>query len=157
MKDALVSVEDRRFREHWGVDPVGIIRSVMVRAQSGRWRQGGSTITQQLARNIFLNNSRTFDRKIREAILSLALESKFSKDQILELYLNKVYFGGGAYGVDPPRASSSAIRASSFRWARRRSSPAWSRRLRTIRPRPMPRPPWTAPRWCWKPWSMPAR
>jgi len=100
MKDALVSVEDRRFREHWGVDPVGIVRSVMVRAQSGRWRQGGSTITQQLARNIFLNNSRTFDRKIREAILALALESKFSKDQILELYLNKVYFGGGAYGVD---------------------------------------------------------
>ncbi|WP_333839374.1 transglycosylase domain-containing protein [Novosphingobium sp.] len=100
MKDALVSVEDRRFREHWGVDPVGIVRSVMVRAQSGRWRQGGSTITQQLARNIFLNNSRTFDRKIREAILALALESKFSKNQILELYLNKVYFGGGAYGVD---------------------------------------------------------
>ncbi|MDK4805955.1 MAG: PBP1A family penicillin-binding protein [Novosphingobium aromaticivorans] len=100
MKDALVSVEDRRFREHWGVDPVGILRSLMVRAESGHWRQGGSTITQQLARNIFLNSSRTFDRKIREAVLALALESKFSKDQILELYLNKVYFGGGAYGVD---------------------------------------------------------
>ena len=100
MKDALVSVEDRRFREHWGVDPVGIVRSVMVRVQSGHWRQGGSTITQQLARNVFLNNSRTFDRKIREAVLALALEQKFSKDQILELYLNKVYFGGGAYGVD---------------------------------------------------------
>ena len=100
MKDALVSVEDRRFHQHWGVDPVGIVRSLMVRAQSGHWRQGGSTITQQLARNIFLNNSRTFDRKIREAVLALALEQKFSKDQILELYLNKVYFGGGAYGVD---------------------------------------------------------
>ncbi|MFX6907562.1 biosynthetic peptidoglycan transglycosylase, partial [Acinetobacter baumannii] len=79
---------------------IGIARSVMVRYQRGHWRQGGSTITQQLARNVFLNNSRTFDRKIREALLALALETKFSKDQILELYLNKVYFGGGAYGVD---------------------------------------------------------
>jgi penicillin-binding protein 1A len=156
MKDALVSVEDRRFREHWGVDPVGIMRSVMVRAQSGRWRQGGSTITQQLARNIFLNNSRTFDRKIREAMLSLALESKFSKDQILELYLNKVYFGGGAYGVDRPRASSSAIRASSS-LGEAAIIAGLVKAPRTIRPRPMPRPPWTAPRWCWKPWSMPAR
>jgi penicillin-binding protein 1A len=100
MQDAMISVEDRRFREHWGVDPIGIVRSVFVRARSGHWRQGGSTITQQLARNVFLNSNRTFDRKIREMILALALETKFSKDQILELYLNKVYFGGGAYGVD---------------------------------------------------------
>ncbi|MCW1383320.1 PBP1A family penicillin-binding protein [Novosphingobium sp. KCTC 2891] len=100
MKDAMISVEDRRFRDHWGVDPIGIVRSVMVRFETGRWRQGGSTITQQLARNIFLNNSRTFDRKIREAVLAMAIESKFTKNQILELYLNKVYFGGGAYGVD---------------------------------------------------------
>ena len=67
---------------------------------AGSWRQGASTITQQLARNIFLNNSRTLTRKMREAVLAMALEWKFSKDQILELYLNKVYFGGGAYGVD---------------------------------------------------------
>ncbi len=100
LKDAMISVEDRRFRDHWGVDPIGIVRSVMVRIQSGHWRQGGSTITQQLARNIFLNNSRTFDRKIREALLAMAIEQKFTKDQVLELYLNKVYFGGGAYGVD---------------------------------------------------------
>lgn len=100
LKDAMISVEDRRFRDHWGVDPIGIIRSVMVRIQTGHWRQGGSTITQQLARNIFLNNSRTFDRKIREALLAMAIEQKFTKDQVLELYLNKVYFGGGAYGVD---------------------------------------------------------
>jgi penicillin-binding protein 1A len=100
MKDAIVSVEDRRFRNHWGVDPIGVVRSVMVRYESGRWRQGGSTITQQLARTIFLNNSRTFGRKIREAVLALALESKFDKDEVLELYLNKVYFGGGAYGID---------------------------------------------------------
>jgi penicillin-binding protein 1A len=100
MQQAMVSVEDRRFRDHWGVDPIGIARSVVVRVEKGRWRQGGSTITQQLARNTFLNSNRTFDRKIREIVLALALETKFSKDQILELYLNKVYFGGGAYGVD---------------------------------------------------------
>jgi len=100
MKDAMISVEDRRYYDHYGVDPVGILRSLMVRVQSGRWRQGGSTITQQLARNVFLNNNRTFTRKAREAVLAIALETKFSKDQLLELYLNKVYFGGGAYGID---------------------------------------------------------
>ncbi len=100
MKSAMVSVEDRRFRNHIGVDPLGIARSIWVRIESGSFRQGGSTITQQLARTVFLNNTRTFDRKIREAVLALALETKFSKDQILELYLNKVYFGGGAYGID---------------------------------------------------------
>jgi penicillin-binding protein 1A len=100
LKDAMISVEDRRFRDHWGVDPVGIARSVWVRVRTGHWRQGGSTITQQLARNIFLNNTRTLDRKIREAVLAIAMEQKFTKDQVLELYLNKVYFGGGAYGVD---------------------------------------------------------
>jgi penicillin-binding protein 1A len=100
MKDAMVSVEDRRFRSHPGIDPIGVTRSLMVRVQSGRWRQGGSTITQQLARTVFLNNNRTFARKLREAVLAMALEWKFSKDEILELYLNKVYFGGGAYGID---------------------------------------------------------
>lgn len=100
MKQAMISVEDRRFYDHFGVDPVGIARSLFVRAQSGHWRQGGSTITQQLARNVFLNNNRTFARKAREAILAIALETKFSKAEILELYLNKVYFGGGAYGID---------------------------------------------------------
>jgi penicillin-binding protein 1A len=100
MQDAMISVEDRRYRDHYGVDPIGVIRSLFVRVESGHWRQGGSTITQQLARNVFLNNNRTFARKAREAILAIALETKFSKNQILELYLNKVYFGGGAYGVD---------------------------------------------------------
>ncbi len=100
MKQAMVSVEDRRFRSHIGVDPIGIARSFWVRLRDGHFKQGGSTITQQLARTVFLNNSKTFGRKMREMVLSLALESKFSKDQILELYLNKVYFGGGAYGID---------------------------------------------------------
>ena len=100
MRSAMIAIEDKRFRSHVGVDPIGIGRSVFVRVESGQWRQGGSTITQQLARNIFLTNSRTFGRKIKEAVLALALERKFSKDQILELYLNRVYFGGGAYGID---------------------------------------------------------
>jgi penicillin-binding protein 1A len=100
MKSAMVSVEDRRFRSHIGIDPIGVARALWVRVQGdGRW-QGASTITQQLARTVFLNNDRTFARKLRESVLALALEWKFSKDQVLELYLNKVYFGGGAYGVD---------------------------------------------------------
>jgi penicillin-binding protein 1A len=100
MKSAMIAVEDKRFRGHIGVDPVGMARSFKVRFETGSWRQGGSTITQQLARNIFLTNSRTFGRKVKEGILALALERKFSKNQILELYLNRVYFGGGAYGID---------------------------------------------------------
>src|SRR5215212_4705769 len=100
MRAAMIAVEDKRFRSHVGVDPIGIARSLKVRLSTGHWRQGGSTITQQLARNIFLTNSRTFGRKVKEAVLALALERKFSKDQILELYLNRVYFGGGAYGID---------------------------------------------------------
>jgi len=100
MREATVAVEDRRFRSHPGIDPIGIARSVQVRLDRGRWVQGGSTITQQLARNVFLNNQKKFGRKFREWILALALERKFSKDQILELYLNKVYYGGGAYGID---------------------------------------------------------
>ena len=100
MRAAMISVEDKRFRSHIGVDPLGVARSIKVRFDVGRWTQGGSTITQQLARNIFLTNSRTFGRKVKEGVLALAIERKFSKDQILELYLNRVYFGGGAYGID---------------------------------------------------------
>ena len=100
MRAAMIAVEDKRFRGHIGVDPLGVARSFKVRFESGQWKQGGSTITQQLARNIFLTNSRTFGRKVKEGVLALALERKFTKDQILELYLNRVYFGGGAYGID---------------------------------------------------------
>lgn len=100
MKDAMIAVEDRRYDNHFGVDPIGLARVFKVRLEEGRFTEGGSTITQQLARNIFLNNSRTFGRKAREMLLALAMERKFSKEQILELYLNKVYYGGGAYGID---------------------------------------------------------
>jgi penicillin-binding protein 1A len=100
MVDAVVSVEDKRYRSHLGVDPIGIARSFFVRYQKGHFTQGGSTITQQLARNVFLTNNKTFGRKFREIILAFALERKFTKDQLLELYLNRVYFGGGAFGID---------------------------------------------------------
>lgn len=100
MKDAMISVEDRRYRSHPGIDPVGLARALWVAVTGDGRISATSTITQQLARNIFLNSNRTLDRKLREAVLALALEWKFSKEQILELYLNKVYFGGGAYGVD---------------------------------------------------------
>jgi penicillin-binding protein 1A len=103
MKDAIIATEDRRFESHWGVDPVGVARMIWRAKQlhdEGRRLQGGSTITQQVARTIFLSNKYDVGRKIREGVLALAMERKFSKEQILELYLNKVYFGGGAYGID---------------------------------------------------------
>jgi penicillin-binding protein 1A len=103
MRDAIVAVEDRRYYSHFGVDPIGVARSAYLiyeRHGEGRRWQGASTITQQIARNIFLTNAYSFGRKVREAILAMAMERKFSKDQILELYLNRVYFGGGAYGID---------------------------------------------------------
>src|SRR3954451_17051900 len=100
MRAAMIAVEDRRFRSHIGVDPIGIGRAVVSSISNNRRVSAPSTITQQLARSIFLTNNRSFVRKIKEGVLAIALERKFSKDQILELYLNRVYFGGGAYGID---------------------------------------------------------
>ncbi|ACK52587.1 penicillin-binding protein, 1A family [Methylocella silvestris BL2] len=96
---AFVAIEDRRFYSHWGVDPIGILRA-LTRNAAGGATQGGSTLTQQLAKNLFLTQERTVSRKIQEAILAVWLEHKYSKNQILELYLNRVYFGSGAYGVE---------------------------------------------------------
>ena len=100
MRSAMIAIEDRRFRSHFGIDPIGIVRAVGSALIQGHRVRATSTITQQLARNIFLTNNRSMGRKIKEAVLALALERKFSKDQVLELYLNRVYFGGGAYGID---------------------------------------------------------
>src|SRR5437868_5831494 len=100
MRAAVIDVEDRRVRSHVGIDPIGIGRAVTSSVIEGHRVRATSTITQQLARNIFLTNNRSVVRKVKEAVLALALERKFSKDQILELYLNRVYFGGGAYGID---------------------------------------------------------
>ena len=97
---AFIAIEDRRFRSHIGVDPIGLGRAALKNMMAGRVVQGGSTITQQLAKNLFLSPSRTFDRKTQEAMLALYLESRYSKDQILTLYLNRVYFGAGVYGIE---------------------------------------------------------
>ncbi len=98
--DAVVATEDRRFYSHWGVDPAGMIRAVFANLRAGRFAQGGSTLTQQLAKNMFLTPERTLGRKLEEFVLALWLEVRLSKDEILELYLNRVYFGSGAYGIE---------------------------------------------------------
>jgi penicillin-binding protein 1A len=97
---ALLATEDRRFFDHWGVDPIGIIRAVVVNARAGYVVQGGSTITQQLAKNVFLTPERTLKRKLQEALLALKLEANFSKKEILSIYFSRVYLGGGNFGVD---------------------------------------------------------
>lgn len=98
--NAFIAIEDRRFRHHFGIDPIGLTRAALKNALAGHVVQGGSTITQQLAKNLFLDPTRSFDRKIQEVLLALYLESRYSKDQILTLYLNRVYFGAGAYGIE---------------------------------------------------------
>ncbi len=97
---AVLAIEDRRFYAHWGVDLVGLSRAALTNLRAGRVVQGGSTITQQLAKNIILNSERTLWRKTTELVLALWLETRLSKPDILELYLNRVYFGFGAYGVE---------------------------------------------------------
>jgi penicillin-binding protein 1A len=111
--NAFIAVEDRRFRYHFGIDPVGLMRAAFADIVQGAYVQGGSTLTQQLAKNLFLKPDRTFERKIEEAILAVYLETRYTKDEILTLYLNRVYFGAGVYGIGaaserffakPPRA-----------------------------------------------------
>jgi penicillin-binding protein 1A len=97
--NAFIAIEDRRFRDHFGLDPIGMLRAGGEDMVAGHVVQGGSTLTQQLAKNLFLAPQRTFDRKIEEAVFALYLESRYSKDQILTLYLNRVYFGAGVYGI----------------------------------------------------------
>jgi penicillin-binding protein 1A len=97
---AFLAIEDRRFYSHYGIDPLGLVRAVVANVLRRGVAQGGSTITQQLAKNLFLTQERTMTRKLQEVVLAVWLEHKFSKQQILELYLNRVYFGAGAYGVE---------------------------------------------------------
>ena len=100
LPNAFVAIEDKRFYEHHGIDPLGVSRALLRDVIGGASVEGGSTLTQQLAKNLFLTRERTLSRKIQEAILAFWLERRYSKDQILELYLNRVYFGSGAYGVE---------------------------------------------------------
>ena len=97
---AVVSVEDQRFYEHSGVDAIRVAAAALRNLQEGRRAEGGSTITQQLARQSFLSRDKTYRRKLKEVILAAQIESRYTKEQILELYLNKVYFGDGLYGVE---------------------------------------------------------
>ncbi len=98
--NAFIAIEDRRFRSHFGIDPMGLVRAAYEDLTQGAYVQGGSTLTQQLAKNLFLTPDRTFERKAEEAILAVYLEIKYSKDEILTLYLNRVYFGAGVYGIE---------------------------------------------------------
>jgi penicillin-binding protein 1A len=97
---AVLATEDRRFYSHFGIDPIGLVRAAVTDLRAGQIVQGGSTITQQLAKILFLTPERNLARKIRETLLALWLEHRFAKDQILEIYLNRVYLGAGTYGVD---------------------------------------------------------
>lgn len=98
--NAFIAVEDKRFRSHWGIDPWGLMRAAYADWREGAYVQGGSTLTQQLAKNLFLTPDRTLERKIEEAILAVYLETRYSKDEILTQYLNRVYFGAGVYGIE---------------------------------------------------------
>ncbi len=100
LPQAIIATEDRRFYSHFGLDVIGLARAAWVNFQAGRIRQGGSTLTQQVAKNLFLTPERTIKRKVQEVLIALWLEHKFSKDEILTVYMNRVYLGAGAWGVD---------------------------------------------------------
>ncbi len=97
---AVIAIEDRRFYSHFGIDPLGLARAMVTNIATGRMVQGGSTLTQQLAKNLFLSPERTLERKVQEVLLSFWLEHKYTKDEILAMYLNRVFFGSNAYGVE---------------------------------------------------------
>ncbi len=99
MQQATIAIEDERFHEHRGIDPRGILRAGLQNLRAGRIEQGGSTLTQQLVKNVWLTQERTVDRKLKEMLLALEFEREYSKDELLEMYLNEVYYGHGAYGV----------------------------------------------------------
>jgi penicillin-binding protein 1A len=100
LQNAILATEDSRFFKHWGISPRGIFRAALSNVLKRRVAQGGSTITQQLAKVVFLSPERTIGRKFKELFLTIQLEHTFTKEEILEMYLNQIYFGGGAYGVE---------------------------------------------------------
>ncbi|MCL6559873.1 MAG: transglycosylase domain-containing protein, partial [Firmicutes bacterium] len=100
MQDAIVAIEDSRFYRHHGIDPVGLARALYRNIKAGKIIEGGSTITQQLAKNLYLDPRRTVGRKLEEVVLTIQLERKYTKKEILEMYLNQIYFGRGSYGIE---------------------------------------------------------
>ena len=131
---AVLATEDRRFFDHFGIDVVGTLRALTVNAHAGGVVQGGSSITQQLAKNLFLSNERSISRKINEAYLALWLEHHLTKKQILSLYLDRAYMGGGAFGVQAAAQYYFGKSARDINLPRRRCSPACSRRRPNIPP-----------------------
>jgi membrane peptidoglycan carboxypeptidase len=99
MQQSIIAVEDSRFYRHFGFDIEGILRAMLVNMQTGDFSEGGSTITQQLIKNLFLSQEKTYGRKAEEFILAMNMELQYSKEEILEMYLNSIYFGSGAYGI----------------------------------------------------------
>lgn len=100
LKNAIIAVEDKRFYNHKGYDTIAILRAFIVNIKEGKIKEGASTITQQLAKNLFLSSKKKLRRKIDELILSIRLEKQYSKDEILEMYLNVIYYGEGVYGIE---------------------------------------------------------
>ena len=137
---AVMAIEDRRFYSHFGVDPIGLARA-MVQNVMRAGSQGGSTLTQQLAKNLFLKPERTVERKVQEVLLALWLEQKYTKDQILEMYLNRVYFGSGSYGVEAASRRYFGKSARDVTLSRRRCWRACSKRRPACRRPATRRPP----------------
>ena len=138
LRQAVIATEDRRFYEHSGVDLTGIMRAVFTDIKEGSRAQGGSTITQQYVKQAFVTDEKTLKRKVSEALLARKLERKYTKDQILELYLNTIYFGRGAYGVEAASLAYFGKTTPSSRFLRR---PCWRAHPVAERPRPDQRTP----------------
>ena len=145
---AFIAIEDRRFYSHHGIDPIGLTRALIANALHRGVAQGGSTITQQLAKNLFLTQERTMTRKLQEVVLAFWLEHKFSKTQILDLYLNRVYFGSGAYGVEAAAQRYFGKPARQVTLSEAALLAVSSNRLRVWRPRTISMAPNAAPRSC---------
>ena len=147
--NAFIAIEDRRFRTHFGIDPWGIARALFADIREGAFVQGGSTITQQLAKNLFLKPDRTFERKIEEAILALYLETRYSKDEILTLYLNRVYFGAGVYGIEAAAEKFFNKRAADLSLTEAAILAGVVKAPSRYNPATTRTPRLTAPAWCW--------
>ena len=123
-KQAVIAVEDKNFYRHHGVDPAGILRALLADLMAGEIVAGGSTITQQTAKVLYLSNERTLTRKIKELWYTILLERKYSKDEILALYCNSIYFGQGATGIEVAARTFSAKKPASLPWLKLPSWPA---------------------------------
>ena len=152
---AFIAIEDRRFYSHYGIDPVGIARAAVTNILNRGVSQGGSTLTQQLAKNLFLTQERTFQRKLQEVELALWLERKHSKNEILELYLNRVYFGSGAYGVEAAAQRYFGKSARNVSLPEAAMLAGLVKSPSRLAPTATPRAPSSARRSCWRRWRLP--